>query len=319
MRILVSDQNFGDDAQLERRLAADADVELVVESCGSEQEVAAALERHRPDVLLVQFAPVGRNALGAADRLCAIVRLGVGVDNVDVAAAAERGIVVARVPDYCVDEVADHTLALVLAVERGVVGLAAAAGSGSWSFRASGPLRRLRGRTLGLVGFGRIAQAVAARARGFGLVIAAHDPYLLDEDVRGLGAEPLGFDALVERSDVLSVHVPLTDSTRGLVDAGVIARLPAGAIVVNTARGGLVDEEALAAALRSGRLRGAALDVLESEPPTPDHPLAGVPNLVLTPHAAWYSEEAIVELRSKAVESALALLRGERPAGVVAA
>jgi D-3-phosphoglycerate dehydrogenase len=319
MRILVSDQNFGDDAQLERRLAAEAGVELVVVSCSSEQEVAEALERHRPDALLVQFAPVGRNALRAAGGLRAIVRCGVGVDNVDVAAAAERGIVVARVPDYCVDEVADHTLALVLAVERGVVGLAAAADAGSWSFRASGPLRRLRGRTLGLVGFGRIAQEVAARARGFGLAVAAHDPFLPDGDVRGLGAEPLGFGALVARSDILSVHVPLTDSTRGLVDAEVLARLPAGAILVNTARGGLVDEEALAAALRSGRLRGAALDVLESEPPAPGHPLAGAPNLLLTPHAAWYSEEAIVELRRKAVESTLALLRGERPSGVVAA
>jgi len=319
MKILVSDQNFGDDAQLERRLAAEAGAELALESCASEQDVAEALRRHRPDALLVQFASVGRHALEAADGLRAIVRCGVGVDNVDVAAAAERGIAVARVPDYCVDEVADHTLALILAVERGVAVLAVSAAGGAWDFRAAGSLRRLRGRTLGLLGFGRIAQEVAARGRGFGLAIAAHDPYVGDDDIRRLGAEPLGFSALLARSDILSVHVPLTESTRGLVDADVLAQLPAGAIVVNTARGGLVDEQALAAALRSGRLRGAALDVLESEPPPSDHPLAGAPNLLLTPHAAWYSEEAIVDLRTKAVESTFALLRGERPAGVVVA
>jgi D-3-phosphoglycerate dehydrogenase len=317
MRILVSDQNFGDDAQLERRLAAEAGAELAVESCGSEQAVAAALERHRPDALLVQFAPVGRNAFAAAAGLRAVVRYGIGVDNVDVAAAAERGVTVARIPDYCIDEVADHTLALLLAVERGVVGLAADVAAGGWRFAAAGPLRRLRGRTLGLLGFGRIAQAVATRARGFGMRVAAHDPLVPDEQVRGLDVEPLQFYQLLARADILSVHVPLTDATRGLVGGDQLARLPEGAVVLNTARGGLVDEEALADALHSGRLRGAALDVLVTEPPPAEHPLATAPNLVLTPHAAWYSEESVLELRRKAVESALALLRGEVPPGVV--
>ena len=318
MRILVSDQNFGDGAELERRLAAEAGVELEVEECSSEDEVAAALARHRPDALLVQFASVGRRALESANGLRAIVRLGIGVDNVDVGAAAERGIAVARVPDYCIDEVADHTLALVLAVERHVVELARDTAGGGWSFRAGGPMRRLRGRTLGLVGFGRIARAVGERARAFGLEVAAHDPLVPDGEIRSAGAEPLPLEELLMRSDVLSVHVPLTEETRGLIGRSRLALLPPGAVVVNTARGGLVDEYALAEALGSGRLRGAALDVLVTEPPPGDHPLRALPNLLLTPHAAWYSEEAIVELRRKAVEAALALLRGERPSGIVA-
>jgi D-3-phosphoglycerate dehydrogenase len=308
MRILISDQNFGDDAALERRLAAAVGVELAVEDCRDEAGVAAALARHRPDALIVQFAPVGRTALGEAGGLRAIVRCGIGVDNVDVRAAAERGIAVARIPDYCVDEVADHTLALVLAVERGTMALANDVAAGNWSFRASGRLRRLRGRTFGLVGYGQIARAVAERARSFGYAVAAHDPAF--DDLYSL-------EELLRRADVLAVHVPLTDETRGMIGRDELALLPRGAIVVNTARGGIVDEDALLEALEAGTLRGAALDVLAVEPPPPDHPLRRAPNLVLTPHAAWYSEEAIEELRRKAVESALALVRGERPVGLV--
>jgi D-3-phosphoglycerate dehydrogenase / 2-oxoglutarate reductase len=319
MRILVSDQNFGDDAQLERALARAAGADFFVESCSSEDSVAAALERHRPDALLVQFASVGRRALAAADGLRVLVRYGVGVDNVDVRAAAERGIAVARVPDYCIAEVADHTLALLLAVERRVVELANAAAGGTWSFRAGGTLRRLQGRTLGLLGFGRIARAVGARARGFGLTVTAHDAAVGADEVRRDDVEPLELAELLRRSDILSVHVPLTEETRGIVDADALALLPDGAVVLNTARGGLVDEAALAAALHSGKLRGAGIDVLAEEPPPAGHPLAGAPGLVLTPHAAWYSEDAIVDLRRKAFESTLALLHGERPEGMVTA
>lgn len=316
MRVLVGDQNFGDGAAVERELAAAAGAELAVADCGTEEEVAAALERHRPDALLVQFAPVGARALAAAGPLRAIVRVGVGVDNVDIRAAAAAGIAVGRVPDYCVDEVADHTLALLLAVERRLVALAGAAAAGRWDFRAGGPVRRLRGRTLGLVGFGRIGRAVEARARALGLRVAVHDPWAEDlgdtERVEAL-------DDLLGRADVLSLHMPLTEETRGLVGARELSLLPEGAVVLNTARGGLVDEQALADALRSGRLRGAGLDVLAEEPPAPGHPLLGMPNVVLTPHAAFYSEEAVLELRRRSVETALALLAGERPEGVVAA
>ena len=316
MRILITDQNFGDDARLERELAAGAGVDLQVAECADEEDVAAAIAAFAPDALVVQFVPVGRVALAGATSVRGIVRCGIGVDTIDLAAAAEAGIAVARVPDYCVDEVADHTLALVLAVERRLPALLA---DGGWNFRAGGAIRRLRGRTFGLLGFGQIARAVAGRAAGFGYRIAAHDPALDDDAIRAGGAEPRSFEELLRGADVLSVHVPLTASTRGLLGRDELALLPDGAVVVNTARGGIVDEDTLVDALAGGRLRGAALDVLSGEPLPPDHPLRRVPGLLLTPHAAWYSEEAIPELRRKAFEAAVDLVRGGTPAGLVKA
>ena len=309
VRILISDQNFGDDARVERALAASAGAELVVADCRTEDDVASALAEHRPDALLVQFAPVGARALAAADGLAAIVRYGVGVDNIDTSAAAAAGIAVGRIPDYCVGEVADHTIALLLAVERRVVELAQQTAAGGWDFHAAVPVRRLEGLTLGLVGFGRIARAVAARAAAFGFRVVAYDPALEPHDVREAGAEPLGLDDLLRRSDFLSLHVPLTEETRGLIGRRELDLLPQGATVVNTARGGLLNEHALAMALGEGRLRGAGIDVLTDEPPALDHPLRGAPGAVLTPHAAWYSETSVLELRRKVVETALALAR----------
>jgi D-3-phosphoglycerate dehydrogenase len=300
VRILISDQNFGDDARLERSLVEAAGGELVVAECRSEADVADALATYRPDAMLVQFAPVGARALAAANGLVAIVRYGVGLDNVDVRAAEAAGVAVSAVPDYCIAEVADHAMALLLAVERGIVALAADIAAGGWDFRAAGPVRRLRGRTLALLGFGRIARAVAERAGGFGFRVVAFDPGVPDANAATL-------DELLGQADVLSIHVPLTDATRGLISARELALLPPGAVVINTSRGGIVDEEALAAALADGRMRGAGLDVLADEPPRRDHPLRSLPNVVLTPHAGWFSESAILELRHKAVETALEL------------
>jgi len=317
MRILITDQNFGDDARVERELVEGTAYELAVEACASEDDVIAALERHRPELLLVQFAKVGAAAIGRADSVRGIVRVGVGVDNVDLDAARERGIAVARVPDYCVDEVADHTLALVLAVERRLMPTAGGTGRGEWNFRAGGPMRRLRGRTFGLLGFGRIARAVAVRARSFGYVVLAHDPALSDTAIEGEGAEPVGFDELIARSDVLTLHLPLTAETQGVIGTRELALLPDGAVVVNTSRGGLIDEAALLDALREGRIGGAGIDVLEREPPPADEPLRDAPRIVLTPHAAWYSEAAIADLRRKAIEAAFLLAEGGIPVGSV--
>jgi D-3-phosphoglycerate dehydrogenase len=301
-RILITDQNFGDDARIERDIASAAGAELIVLACRTEAEVADALALHRPDVLLVQFVPVGARALQGANGLAGVVRYGVGLDNVDTRAAAAGGIAVASVPDYCVDEVADHTLALLLAVERKVVELAQETRGGGWDFRVARPVRRLRGLTLGLVGFGRIGQAVAGRGAALGLEPLGFDPLVAE-------AEAASLEELLRRADVLSLHVPLTDETRGLIGARELALLPEGAVVLNTSRGGLVDEAALADALAAGRLRGAGLDVLADEPPAADHPLRTAPNVVLTPHTAWYSEAAIEELRRRAIETALELAR----------
>jgi D-3-phosphoglycerate dehydrogenase / 2-oxoglutarate reductase len=299
VRILVTDQNFGDGAEIERRLVQAAGGELVLEDCKSEADVAEALARHHPDALLVQFAPVGERALRNANGLAGIVRYGVGVDNIDTRAAEAQGIAVAAVPDYCVEEVADHTIGLLLALERGIVALAAQTRAGGWDFRAAGRVRRLRGLTLGSIGWGRIARAVGGRAEALGLQVAAHDPAY---------PETLASDDVLRRADVLTLHVPLTDATKGLVGEREFALLPEGAIVLNAARGGLIDEDALVAALDSGHLGGAGLDVLASEPPPPDHPLRRMENVVLTPHAAWYSETAVVDLREKAVATVLGMV-----------
>jgi D-3-phosphoglycerate dehydrogenase / 2-oxoglutarate reductase len=299
VRILVTDQNFGDGAEIERRLVQAAGGELLLEDCKSEAAVADALKRHRPDALLVQFAPIGERALQDGNGLAGIVRYGVGVDNIDTRAAEAHGIAVGAVPDYCVDEVADHTIGLLLAVERGIVALADQTRDDGWDFRAAGRVRRLEGLRLGSVGWGRIARAVARRAEVFGLRAAAHDPAY---------PETLPLEDLLRQADVLTLHVPLTDDTRGLIGARELALLPQGAVVLNTARGGLVDEEALLAALESGRLRGAGLDVLATEPPPPGHPLRRNEKVVLTPHAAWFSEAAVIELREKAVATALRMV-----------
>jgi D-3-phosphoglycerate dehydrogenase / 2-oxoglutarate reductase len=307
MRILISDQNFGDGARVERELAEQGGWELVVADCRTEEDVAEALGRHRPDALLVQFAPVGARALSDANGLAAIVRYGVGVDNIAVDVAQARGIAVGRVPDYCIEEVAEHTIALLLAVERRVVELAVQTRAGGWDWHAAKPTRRVGDLRLGLVGFGQIARAVALRASAFGMRLAAHDPAVEPHEMGEQGVEALAFEDLLARSDVLSLHVPLTEETRGLIGRAQLELLPEGAIVLNAARGGLVDEVALAGALASGRLRGAGVDVLEEEPPPTTHPLRTAPGAVVTPHTAWYSETAVAELRRKAVETAIAL------------
>lgn len=319
MLILITDQNFGDDARVERDLIAGTEHELVVATCSDEDDVVAAIEAHSPDVIVVQFAPIGARAIARATALRGVVRYGIGVDNIDLAAAAERGVKVARVADYCVDEVADHTLALVLALERHVVELATATAAGAWSFRAGGPIRRLRGLTFGLLGFGQIGRAVAERAHGFGFRLIAHDPGLGDDEIRAHRVEPVDFDTLTAQADILSLHVPLSPATRGIVGRDALRRLKRNAVVVNTARGGLVDEAAVADALVARTVGAVALDVFEQEPPDPAAPLSSAPHLLVTPHAAWYSETAIVELREKAVDAALMLLRGETPAGLVTA
>jgi D-3-phosphoglycerate dehydrogenase len=320
MRFLITDQNFGDDAAVERALIHAAGGEVTVADCRTEDHVVEALAACDPDAVLVQFAPLGARAVAAAaaGSVRAIVRYGIGVDNIDARAAGAAGIAVGRVPDYCVAEVADHTLALLLAVERGIVELATQTAAGGWDFRAVAPVRRLDGLTAGLLGFGRIARAVARRLGPLGLQVAAFDVGLDDAAIRAEGVEPLALDELLARSDVLSVHVPLNDATRHVIDTRALARLPHGAVVLNTSRGGLIDEHALADAVSSGHLRGAGIDVLDGEPPGAEHPLRGLERVVLTPHAAWYSEAAVQELREKAVATALDLLAAPTARGAAA-
>jgi D-3-phosphoglycerate dehydrogenase len=249
-------------------------------------------------------------------RVKGIVRRGVGVDNIDVEAATELGICVAYVPDASVHEVSDHALALMLSLERRLA-LAADAtrrGDAEAAGRAVGEARRFGDLTLGVLGFGRIGRALAEKARGVLRAVQAHDPYLAAEVIADADARPVSLEELLTTSDIVSLHLPSTPGTRSIIDATALRRMRPGSILINTARGGLVDQEALAAALRSGHLAGAALDVTTSEPLPVDSPLWEVPNLLLTGHTAAKGQRSGATLRQAVVSAVLALLHDEVPA-----
>ena len=309
--VAVTDHVFPDLDQ-EREILTRAGHELRFErNAVSVDEVTVAVAG--ADAVLNCYSKMPGDVIRTLDRCRIIARYGIGVDTIDLDAANERGIVVTNVPDYCIDEVSDHALSLALALARGVTLLDRRVRTGSWTPTDARPLHRIRGRTLGLVGFGRIARALAVKAAALGYHVVATDPYVADDAVRDAGVEPLSFDELLERADVVSMHVPLTDESHHLFGSEALARMKPGAILVNTSRGPLVDTAALRDALASGHLGGAALDVLEQEPPAPDEPLLLRDDVVMTPHAGFYSEESVRELQRKAVEQVVDALAGRRP------
>ena len=286
-------------------------------------------EVREADAIITWRTRIDAEAIGHLERCRLIVRLGVGFDIVDVAAAANRGIPVSNVPDYCTNEVADHTIALLLTIVRGIpayVDSVREAGN-RWEWLAAGRLDRIQGRTLGIVGLGRIGTAVALRAKAFGIDVAFHDPYTRDGMERALGLRRVAvLDDLLAQADFLSLHTPLTDETRGMVNAGFLSKVKQGAFLVNTSRGGVLDANALEFALREGRIAAAALDVLPTEPPDPELPLIKAwrngedwikHRLVVTPHSAFYSEQGEVDMRVKAALTVREVLDGRPPRNVV--
>jgi D-3-phosphoglycerate dehydrogenase len=264
------------------------------------------------DAILVTYAKLPGELLRQLTRCKAIGRFGLGVDNIDLLAAKALGIAVNYVPDYCLREVSDHAMALLLALARKVTLANTLVQSGRWEVPPLVPLRRLEGQMFGLIGFGNIPRTLAPKARAFGLKVLAHDPYVADEALRAAGVEGVSFDDLLARSDFISVHAPLLPTTRGLMNAAAFAKMKKGACLINTARGPLVDEAALAAALDSGHLGGAALDVVTTEPLSKESPLLGRDNVILTPHTAFYSVEALEELQSKCASDVARVLSGEK-------
>lgn len=262
------------------------------------------------DALLVTYARITADMIQQMPRCRIISRFGIGVDNVDLQAATGAGIVVTKVPDYCIDEVSDHTLALLLALVRKIPSSSARTHSGRWEMKAVVPIHRLRGSVLGLVGFGRIPQLVAPKAQSFGMRVLAYDPFVPRDVFARAGVEGVELAELLTRSDYVSIHTPLMPETRGLFNRDTFGRMKRGAYLVNTARGPIVDEAALADALDAGQLAGAALDVMTEEPP-PRSPLFGRDNVIITPHTSFYSEESLVELQVKAAQEVVAVLSGK--------
>lgn len=308
--VLVTDYAW-ESLDIERAILAGADARLLIAETGTEDELIALAPR--ADAILTCWRPVTAAVLDAARNCRTVARYGVGLDNIDVAHAAKLGMVVTHVPDYCVEEVSDHTAALILALTRRIVPLTRQVAAGGWDHTAAGPMRRLAGQTLGLIGSGAIARRVAEKMTGFGMRALVWSPRLRPGERVGAATAAGSLGEILGRSDVVGLHVPLTDGTRGLIDAAALARMKPSALLVNTARGPIVDTAALATALASGALAGAGLDVLPNEPPPPNDPLLGLDNVILTPHAAFASVEAIAELRTKAARNVAAVLTGKTP------
>jgi D-3-phosphoglycerate dehydrogenase len=264
------------------------------------------------DALLVTYAKITADMIRQMPRCRVISRFGIGVDNVDLAAATSAGIVVTKVPDYCIDEVSDHAMALLLALVRKIPSSSARTHAGRWEMKAVVPIHRLRGSVLGLVGFGRIPQLVAPKAQAFGMKVVAYDPFVPQDVFTRAGVEQVELPQLLRVSDYVSVHTPLVPETRGLFNKDTFGQMKRGAYLVNTARGPIIDEAALAEALDAGMLAGAALDVMTQEPP-PASPLFGRENVIITPHTSFYSEESLVELQVKAAQEVVAVLSGRAP------
>lgn len=295
----------------EREVTAHRGIELVREQATTEDEVVRAAQG--ADAILIQYAPVTAAVLDALPQLKAIGRYGVGVDTVDVEAATARGVAVCNVADYGVQDVSDHAIALTMSVVRGTAQLDRLVRAGEYGLVPVKPLHRVSTLRFGVVGLGRIGAATAVKARALGFTVIGSDPQLEVGSRTADGVDVVDFETVLTTSNVMSLHVPLLDSTHHLIDRDALARMTDGAMLVNTCRGPVVDTDAVAAALRSGRLKGAGLDVFESEPLPADSPLLECPTAVLTPHASWYSEESYSEVKRRATEAIVAVIRGEQP------
>jgi len=314
--VVIADYDYGD-VDIERAIIEDAGLRLVAAQCKTEDDVIEAASD--ADAIIAQYATVGARAINALTRCKVIARYGTGVDIVDVDAATRRGILVTNVPnDWCQNEVADHAMALLLAAARKICGYDRATRAGIWRWQSGEPIHRMQGRTLGLLSFGAIAQAIAARAHAFGMRVIAHDPYMAAEDVTAHGATPVSFGELIEHSDYLVIQAPLTKETHHLIGEAELQRMKPTLILVNTARGPIINDDALYLALKEGWIAGAGLDDIEEEPAKqrdwkPENPLFSLDNVIITPHAAYYSEEAIRTVRDFAAHEVVRVLTGQPP------
>jgi len=316
LKIVITDYRFSDVEQ-ERRAVEAAGGTLVTGQATTEDQVAELCKD--ADGVLTARAPIGERAISTMKRCRIIVRYGIGVDTVDIPSATAHGIMVANVPDYCLDEVSDHALALLMMLSRQMLPAIALAREVTWPVSKMPPLQRLRGQTCGLIGCGRIGSLLAGKVQALGMSVIVHDPYLSESRAREMGAELVPLDALFARADFISMHAPLTSVTHHLLGETAFPKMKKTASIINTARGGLIDEAALIAALDTGKIFGAGLDVVESETQVTPLRTALVrhPKIIVTAHTAWLSQQARALLQLRAIEQALACLRGEIPYGLM--
>ncbi|MBO8137317.1 MAG: C-terminal binding protein [Desulfotomaculum sp.] len=309
-KVYVTDYEFAN-LKYEEEVINEVGAELVGVQCKTEDEI---IEQCKDAVGLInQYSPITRKVMESLPNLKVVARYGVGVNTIDIPAATELGICVANVPDYCMDEVSDHAMALLLACARKVVLMNNEVKKGNWDFKVSVPINRLRGQNLGLISFGRIAQNLAKKAQAFGLNLLVFDPYVPESVAKQYDAKLVSLEELLKNSDYISVHAPLTAETEHLISEKELQMMKDSAFIINTGRGPVIDEKALIKALQQKWIAGAGLDVLEVEPAAPDNPLLKMDNVVISPHAAWYSEQAEVELRTKTARGVAEVLKGYFP------
>lgn len=286
------------------------DIEFIKKQCITEEEVIEHAKE--ADALLNQYAPISKRVIDSLERTKVISRYGVGVNTIDIDAAQAKNITVANVPDYGMEEVSNHALALLLSWARKVTLLNNEVKQGNWDFKACVPIHRFDKQTVGVLGFGRIPRRFIEKVKPLGFQTAAYDPFVSAEEMAAAGVRKMELDEIIKESDYLSVHVPLIKETHHLLNADRFSQMKKNAVIINTARGPIIDEKALIDALEQGMIAGAALDVTEEEPVSKTSPLLQMDNVILTPHSAWYSEEAMVELRQKAAKNIVQVLKGEQ-------
>jgi len=310
VRVVLTDQVFPT-VDVEREILGGAGGKLEILPDSSPETIRA--QAAEADAILTTYAAIDADTVTALKNCKVIARYGIGVDNIDLEAARAAGITVTNVPDYCVEEVADHTIALLLAVWRKIATGNQVVRNDGWGIAQLRPVRRLRGMQLGMIGFGHIGRAVAARASTFGLELRVFDPYIDESALTDTGVTRIEkLEELLASSDIITIHAPLTSGTKGLINAEAIDKMKDGAVLINTSRGPIVDTKSVAVALETGKLSGAGLDVFDEEPPDAAL-ISSLETLVATPHAAFYSDEAITESQTKAATSIVTVLAGGEP------
>ena len=313
-KVLVTDYAWPS-LDVERQVLGSADATLIISQTGDETELIKLAPE--ANAILTCWKPVTKPVLDIATKCVVVSRYGVGLDNIDVTHATKLGMLVTNVPDFCFEEVSDHTMALLLACARNITKFSQSTQGGAWKMNVGPPLQRLRGQTLGLIGYGLSAKALVPKALGFGMKVIAYTPRITSDTLSSLGTATRDLNLLLSVSDYVSIHAPLTDDTRALIDEDELRLMKPTAYLINTARGAIINEKMLYRALTEGWIAGAALDVMSNEPPAPNHPLLELDNVIVTPHAAFYSISAIEELATKAAEHVAQALIGEVPSNVV--
>jgi D-3-phosphoglycerate dehydrogenase len=312
--VLITDYAWPD-LDIERSVLEPLGVELAVAQRGDESELMELVPD--ADVILSCWKPLTPRVLDRAGRCTLISKFGTGLDNIAVEHATQLGILICNVPDFCLDEVSDHAMALLLACARRIVPFTSETRAGEWNPKNAHSLRRIRGKTLGIIGYGAIAKTLIPKARAFGMEIMVSTPRLQPGPIEPGITATNDLHALLGASDFVTIHAPATEETRHLIDADALAAIQPTAWLINTSRGALIDEPALIAALQNGTIAGAALDVLAQEPPDPANPLLSMPNVLVTPHAAFSSQESLEDLRHKACQRVVEVLRGDLPQRIV--